>query len=44
MIRQVNGQTITSVGQLRAVLAQGGRQWRITVERNGQQIEAAFNL
>ncbi|MDB5460177.1 MAG: protease Do [Caulobacteraceae bacterium] len=44
LIREINGRTVDSVAQLRSALAQGGRQWRITVDRNGQQIEAAFNL
>jgi Do/DeqQ family serine protease len=44
IIREVNGQTITTVAHLRAVLAQGGRQWRVVIERNGQRIEAAWNL
>ena len=43
VIRAVNGSTINSVAQLKAALV-GGRAWRITVDRNGQQIEAAFNL
>jgi Do/DeqQ family serine protease len=44
VVRQVNGRTVNSVAELRAALAQAGRQWRITIERGGQQIEASFNL
>jgi S1-C subfamily serine protease len=44
LIRQVGGQTIDTVAQLRAALAQGLRSWRIVIYRNGQPIEATFNL
>jgi S1-C subfamily serine protease len=44
LIRQVDGQTIDSVAQLRAALARGARSWRVLIVRDGQPIEATFNL
>ena len=44
LIRQIDGQTIDTVAQLRAALARSGRSWRVVIIRNGQPIEAAFNL
>jgi Do/DeqQ family serine protease len=44
LIRQVNGRTIATVAQLRAVLAVPARQWAVTIDRQGQQISANFNL
>jgi Do/DeqQ family serine protease len=44
LIRQINGQTIDTVAQLRAALTAPTRVWRITIIRNGQPIDASFNL
>ena len=35
-IRQINGQTITAVGQLASVLAAPGNTWTIVIQRGGQ--------
>ncbi len=43
VIRAINGAPVGTVAQLKAALV-GGRTWRITVDRGGQQIEASFNL
>jgi Do/DeqQ family serine protease len=44
LIRQVNGRTIGTVAQLRVALAVPARQWAVTIDRQGQQISANFNL
>jgi Do/DeqQ family serine protease len=44
IIRQVGGRPIASVGQLRALLSTQSRQWSVTIDRQGQQISANFNL
>ena len=44
LIRQINGKTIGTVAQLRAALAVPARQWAVTIDRQGQQISANFNL
>jgi S1-C subfamily serine protease len=36
IVREVNGETITSAEQLRQVASQNTRWWRFTIERNGQ--------
>jgi Do/DeqQ family serine protease len=43
-IRDVNGQAIHSVRDLSEALAGGGRTWRVTIERGGQQISASFTV
>ena len=35
-IRQINGQNITTVGQLAALLAAPGNAWTIVIQRGGQ--------
>jgi Do/DeqQ family serine protease len=42
-IREVNGQRIASVRDLTQAVSGGGRTWRVTIERGGQQITATFN-
>ncbi|MBW8816213.1 MAG: Do family serine endopeptidase [Caulobacterales bacterium] len=42
-IREVNGQPIHSVRELGEAVARGGRAWRVTIERGGQQITATFS-
>ena len=44
VIHAVNGQAISTVAQLRAALSESTRNWRVLIERNGQQIEANFGL
>jgi Do/DeqQ family serine protease len=44
IVRAVNGRTIDTVAQLRAALTTGARTWRVMIERQGQKIEASFNL
>jgi S1-C subfamily serine protease len=44
MIRDVNGQTTGTVRALQAVLASGGHDWRITIQRQGQRITANVRL
>jgi Do/DeqQ family serine protease len=43
IIRQVNGQTIRTVAQLKAALADS-RRWQVTIERDGQTISGSFGL
>ncbi|HET6971588.1 MAG TPA: Do family serine endopeptidase [Phenylobacterium sp.] len=43
-IREVNGQPISSVRDLEGIVAGGGRAWRVTIERGGQQVTATFTL
>ena len=42
LIRRVNGREIGSVRDLAAVLTQGGGQWQVTIERDGQEVTANF--
>jgi Do/DeqQ family serine protease len=42
IIREVNGQRITAVRDLAAAVAQPSRSWRVTIQRNGQQVTATF--
>lgn len=42
MVREVNGRQIRSMADLNAVLGQGGRTWRVTIQRDGRLITAAF--
>ena len=44
VIRQVNGRAVNTVAELKAALAAGGRGWSVVIERNGQSIEANFDL
>jgi S1-C subfamily serine protease len=44
LIRQVNGQAVDTVAQLRAMMTAPARTWRVTIVRDGQPIEATFNL
>jgi Do/DeqQ family serine protease len=42
LIKRVNGKQITSVRELTSALGQGGGQWQVTIERNGQEVTANF--
>lgn len=42
LIKRVNGRQINSVRELTAALGQGGGQWQVTIERNGQEVTANF--
>ena len=42
IIRAVNGRRIDSVGDLTSAVSTPQRAWRITIERNGQEITAVF--
>ena len=42
LVREVNGRQIRSMADLNTVLGQGGRVWRVTIQRGGQIITAAF--
>jgi Do/DeqQ family serine protease len=42
IVRQVNGQRIGSVRELAAITGTASRTWRVTIERNGQQVTATF--
>jgi S1-C subfamily serine protease len=44
LIRGVNGQAVTTVKGLKALLAEGGHGWRITIQRGGQRIMAQVQL
>ena len=44
VVRQIDGRPIDSVSQLRAVLGQAARSWRVQIVRGGQVIDATFNL
>jgi S1-C subfamily serine protease len=43
IVRDVNGQHIASVRDLAGALTAQSRTWRITIERNGQQVTATFS-
>ena len=43
VVVSVNGQKIERPADLERVAGSGGRQWRITVNRNGQQISVMFS-
>ena len=38
IVRAVNGQAITSVGQLKHVLDAAGGHWELVIDRSGQQM------
>jgi S1-C subfamily serine protease len=40
----INGQPVTSVSQVNAILGSNPRGWRVTILRGGQQITADFRL
>ena len=42
MVREVNGRQIRSMSDLNAAIGQGGEVWRVTIQRGGQMITAAF--
>lgn len=42
LIKRVNGKQINSVRELTSALGQGGGQWQVTIERNGQEVTANF--
>jgi S1-C subfamily serine protease len=42
-IREVNGKPVNTVSQLNAALTGQGRNWVVTIERNGQRITARFS-
>lgn len=42
LIREVNGQAITTTAQLDTVLKSGAKRWVITISRNGRNITAQF--
>ncbi len=42
-IRAVNGQTISSTGQLQGVLSAPTASWALSIERGGQMITARFS-
>jgi len=44
VIVEVNGQAISSTGQLPGALAAGGRSWRIVIQRGDQRITGSFRL
>ena len=44
MIRQINGREIRTTADLQDALTAGGRAWRITLTRGGQQITGDFRL
>jgi len=44
MIKGVNGQPVGSVKALQAVLAGGGHNWQITIQRRGQMITASVQM
>jgi len=44
MIKGVNGQPVGTVKALQAVLAGGGHDWQITIQRQGQRISARVRL
>jgi Do/DeqQ family serine protease len=43
IVRAVNGQRIDSTRELAAVVAAPQRVWRVTIERNGQEVTAVFS-
>jgi S1-C subfamily serine protease len=43
LIVSVNNQQIAKPADLQRVVASGGRQWRITIKRGGQQISVVFS-
>jgi len=43
-IRQVNGQAISSVGQLATLVAQPAQRWTIVIQRGGRTITAQISL
>jgi len=42
-VREVNGKAINTVADLNAAVAKPGRNWTVTIERQGQQITARFS-
>ncbi|HRD29462.1 MAG TPA: PDZ domain-containing protein, partial [Caulobacter sp.] len=42
LVREVNGREIRSMGDLNAAIGGGGKVWRVTIQRGGQLITAAF--
>jgi len=42
LVREVNGREIRSMGDLNTAIGQGGKVWRVTIQRGGQLITAAF--
>lgn len=40
----INGQQVSTVGQVNSILKAGARGWRVTIQRGGQQITADFRL
>ena len=42
MVREINGRQIRSMGDLNAAIGQGGKVWRVTIQRGGRIITAAF--
>ena len=43
IVREVNGAKITTVRSLADAVAAGRGAWRVTIERNGQQVTATFS-
>ena len=42
MVREINGRQIRSMSDLNAAIGQGGKVWRVVIQRGGQLITAAF--
>ena len=42
MVREINGRQIRSLGDLNSAIGAGGKVWRVTIQRGGQLITAAF--
>jgi S1-C subfamily serine protease len=42
-VREVNGRAVNTVAELNAAVAGQGRNWTVTVERQGQRITARFS-
>ncbi len=43
IVVSVNGQTITKSSELERIANAGGRSWRVTIQRGGQQISVMFS-
>ena len=42
-VREINGRAVNTVAELNAAVAGQGRNWTVTVERQGQRITARFS-
>lgn len=42
LIRRINGREIRTTRDLASAVEGGGRQWQVTIERNGQEVTANF--